>query len=120
MFSSVSRIAASGLRVASQQLATSAHNVANVSTDNFQPQRLVAQEQAGGGVQARLETPTRTTTRPQGADFSTSAEQLSASSGTGLARETVNQIQAVRAFEANLATLRASDAMNHFLVQIKK
>jgi hypothetical protein len=47
--------ALSGLRSAELRLAASAHNVANLLTDDFHPLRAVQYEQGGGGSYARLE-----------------------------------------------------------------
>lgn len=48
-------IAVSGMRSASTRIAASAHNVANLLTRDFQPQRVVQTAQAAGGSQARVE-----------------------------------------------------------------
>jgi len=49
-------IAASGMRSAQTRLAVSAHNVANLLTDGFRPQRAVQTSRAAGGAEAAVET----------------------------------------------------------------
>lgn len=48
-------IAISGMQSASTRIAVSAHNVANLLTRDFQPQRAVQTAQASGGSQATVE-----------------------------------------------------------------
>jgi len=46
--------ALSGIRSALTRQATSAHNIANVNTDGFQPLRTIEEESAAGGSSARV------------------------------------------------------------------
>jgi len=46
-------IAQTALRSASVRHATSAHNVANLQTEDFRPHRVVSLEREGGGVESR-------------------------------------------------------------------
>jgi len=48
-------IGLSGLRAAQQRLNSSSHNVANLLTEDFHPERTVASEVAEGGVTTRVE-----------------------------------------------------------------
>ena len=47
--------ALSGLRAAGVRLRSSAHNVANLLTEDFHPERVVQEAEATGGVSARVE-----------------------------------------------------------------
>ena len=48
-------IGLSGIRAAGTRLRSSAHNVANLLTESFRPERVVQQDRAGGGVTASVE-----------------------------------------------------------------
>lgn len=48
-------IALSGMQSAGTRVAVSAHNVANVMTEDFRPQRAVQSSLPGGGARARVE-----------------------------------------------------------------
>jgi len=107
-------IAASGLVAQSVRLHSSAHNVANLLTDDFIPQRVDLQERSGGGVQALVvssqqEGPLRT-------DLQT-GDVLGNYSGTDLAQEALTQISASRAYEANLAVLRVEQDRTDTLLE---
>ena len=79
-------IALSGMQSASTRVAVSAHNVANLLTDGFRPQRVEQRSQASGGSQAGVTTsPT-----PEPVD---------------LAREIVDQIVAKTQFKASARVL---------------
>lgn len=109
---SVQSIAASGLRAQSTRLAVSAHDVANVNTDGHQAQRTVLEAQPQGGVSARVE--------PEGGPpplaVRDGAEVML--STTDISTEAVEQISAQRAFEANIAVLRAADDMDESLLDL--
>ena len=47
--------ALSGLRAAGVRLRSSAHNVANLLTEDFHPERVVQEAEAVGGVSTRVE-----------------------------------------------------------------
>lgn len=89
----VSAIALSGLNAAQATLRASAHNVANLATDGFRRQQVVASTAAGGagGVVTQVVT----------------------ADAPGPARESdaVTQLQAKHAFLANLAVFRTHDRM---------
>jgi len=84
--SSISSTALSGLNVASLQLQSSAHNIANLQTPGFRRQQVLQQAEPGGGVSA-------------------SVSQVDAP-GEAQAEDVVNQIQASLVYRANLQTLR--------------
>lgn len=97
-------IAASGLRAQLTRLQSSSHNVANLLTDDFRPQRVDLQARPGGGVQATV-SPSEQRGFPR-YDMDT-GELLGEYSGTDLAQEALTQITASRSYEANLAVIRS-------------
>lgn len=102
--------ASGSLGVHSVGMQVSAHNVANVSTDSFSPQRAVyATGTAGAGVV--LDTVYKVDSAAmQGLprDYSAAAQAFS---GTELSREMPQMIATQRGFEANAATVRTADQM---------
>ena len=94
------------------RLAVSAHDVANVSTDGYQAQRTVLEDQPQGGVSARI--------KPEsGAAFLAVGDGADVMpSTTDLSTEAIEQISAQRAFQANIAALRAADDMSASLLDI--
>ena len=102
-FSGIMSIAHSGMRASTLRLQSSAHNVANLNTDGFDPLRVVQQDRANGGVSATVETVnTQNPTIQRGSD-------IVETSGTDLGEEMVEQLVAQRSHEANIATLRTAD-----------
>lgn len=97
-------IAASGLQAQSARLHSSAHNIANLLTDDFRPQRIDLQARPGGGVQA-IASSSQERGIPR-YDMQT-GEVLGEYSGTDLAHEALTQISASRSYEANLAVIRS-------------
>jgi flagellar hook-associated protein FlgK len=89
--SSIPATALSGLSAAQRSLQVSAHNVANLGTDNFRRQELLPTTNHSGGV-------------------ATSIRQA-AQPGNAIETDLVNQLQAKNAFLANLAVFRANDRM---------
>jgi flagellar basal body rod protein FlgC len=108
-------IAVSGLQAQSARLHSSAHNVANLLTDNFIPQRVDLKARPGGGVQARVSSSQQA--GPARFDVETGAA-LGKYSGTDLAEEALTQISASRAYEANLAVLRAEQERTETLLKV--
>ncbi|MBK7951070.1 MAG: flagellar basal body rod protein [Deltaproteobacteria bacterium] len=92
-------IALSGMRSASTRIAVSAHNVANLLTDGFRPQRATQSAQASGGSQALVST----ADQPEAVD---------------LDREIVGQIEAKTQFKASLRVLGAEAEMRGSLLDI--
>jgi len=99
-----SSIALSGLQAQSLRLHASAHNVANVLTDDFKSQRIDLQARASGGVQASVGQVD--TDGPLRFDLGT-GEVAGQHSNTDLLHEVVTQITAQRAYEANLAVIES-------------
>ena len=99
---SISSIARSGLNAAQQRLDVAAHNIANMSTENFRALEVVQQTKEGGGV-------------------STSVRQLPAAQPAGdtLANDFVEQMAATYAFKANLLTIQAEQRMLGTVIDIE-
>jgi flagellar hook-associated protein FlgK len=95
MSSSLS-IGMSGMQAAQRRLDVSAHNIANVATDGFQRQRVLAQTQPTGGVGVQVEP-----------DGSPAAPAF----GQDLIADVVAQRQAQHLFTANLRTVQTADRM---------
>jgi len=86
------------MNAAQTQLNVSAHNIANLGTENFKRQEVTQTPQSGGGV-------------------ATSVGQSSAT-GPSLETDVVSQLQAKNAFLANLAVFKTSDKMAGALLNI--
>ena len=133
--SSVFDIAVSGLRAQSRRLAVSADNVANASSlgvhpdpqlanpEGFVPQRTVFSSQAlaqgGVGVAASTApiTPASYLSRqPDHPDAD--PDGLVPLPNVSLEQEAVEQIQALRLFQANVATIQTQDRMLGALLDI--
>jgi flagellar hook-associated protein FlgK len=96
---STSSVALSGMQAAQTQLRSSAHNVANLATDNFRRQEVRQSPQSSGGVQARVERAT--------------------AAGLDPVKDVVDQLQAKNAFLANLSIFKANDKMAGALLDEK-
>jgi flagellar basal-body rod protein FlgC len=122
--SSVFSIAASGLAAQSQRLAVSADNVANVRSLGLRADRSNAAAGAyeakqtqmtsipGGGVRAEavpVSPPSYESYEPTDPDADASG--LVPRPNVSLEREVVTQIEAARAYQANLQTIKAQDRM---------
>ncbi len=137
--SSVFDIAASGLRAQSRRLEVSANNVANVSSlgvhpdpqlarpEGFAPQRTVFSAQVLGGVQGGAGGGVTASTAPitPAAFLSYQPDHPDADPdgmvplpNVSLEREMVEQIQALRLFQANLKTIQTQDRMLGALLDI--
>ena len=94
----------SGLNANQQALAVEAHNVANLSTENFQPQEASFQEAnpAGSGVTLSAEGLNRS--RAEGTDFATSL---------------TNTLMYKAGFEMSLKVIQAADERMGMLIDIK-
>lgn len=119
--------ATSGLTAAATRLAASAHNVATWGADAVEavsgdlyvqpvqpvappkPVRVLLSSQAQGGVMAMVQED-----EPSGAASSPNAPPRG--SQIDLARETVQQVQAMAAFHANLSMIRTADEMDKVLL----
>lgn len=89
---SIASISTSGLQAAQVRLQASAHNVANLQTEDFHRQEVAQQARPdGGGVDATV--------------------KRSPAAGAALEADVVEQIGAKHAFFANAAVFRTADRM---------
>jgi flagellar hook protein FlgE len=100
----------SGMKSYQTALDTSAHNVANASTNGFKPQTVQFQEQVNGGVQTNISQ--------AGAQAAANA-QGDASSETDLTSEIVNQIQYQAGFNFSAKMVKTADQMLGTLINLK-
>ena len=129
--SSVFDIAVSGLRAQSRSLEISADNVANVRSlgvhpdpalakpEAFTPQRAVFVANAYGGVEAKAvpaSPPSFLSLRPNHPDAD--PDGLVPLPNVSLEEETVNQIMALRLFQANVNVIQTQDRMLGELLDI--
>lgn len=96
---SVSSIAVSGMQAAQQRMQSTAHNVANLGTENFQREETTTSPRTGGGVNTRV--------------------QPAATQGPALEKDMVEQLQAKNAFLANLKVFKTADQMAGALLDKK-
>lgn len=121
---SVFSIAASGLAAQSKRLAISADNVANIrsvglkadrsnaGSGAYEPKQAAQSSVAGGGVRveaAPVDPPSYQSYEPD--DPNADANGEVPRPNVSLEREVVNQIEAVRLYQANVATIKAQDRM---------
>jgi len=95
----ISATAQSGMQAATVRLGAAAHNIANLGTDGFHRQTVTQSPASGGGVSSQV----RTEAQP----------------GENLIADTVTQLEARTAFEANLDVLRTSDEMIGSLLDVR-
>jgi len=122
--SSAFSIAASGLAAQSKRLAVSADNVANIrslglkadrsnaAAGAYEPKQAVLTSVQGGGVKAEavpVDPPSYPSYEPN--DPNADADGLVPRPNVSLEREVVTQIEAVRAYQANVQTIMAQDRM---------
>jgi len=96
---SVYNIALGSLRAAATRLNTSAHNVANVNTEEFRPHKVVQGDQASGGVTAR----SYRQDQPDQVDLS---------------EEALEQIKGETAFRASLELIRSEEERTGEIVDL--
>ncbi len=129
--SSVFNIAVSGLTAQSRRLAVSADNVANLSSlgvhpdpqlakpQGFAPQRTVFSSRALGGVAASTVPITPAAFLSYQPDHpDADPDGLVPLPNVSLEREVVEQIQALRLFQANVKTIQVQDQMLGALLDI--
>ena len=129
---SIFSVPLSGLALQSKRIANSASNVANISStgvrtdppnandEGFVPHRVQATAEPEGGVRASLHatTPPAVLRYDPGAPDA-DAEGLVARPNVSLVEETVTQIDAKRAYQANLAVIKTMDEMIGSLLDLK-
>jgi flagellar hook protein FlgE len=102
--------ALSGLRAQQTRLSVSANNVANQNTLGFQKARALLEEDAGGGVRARVER--------VGDRIELSGDAQEAPSNVDLVEEVGELVEAPQSFRANAAVLRAADDAQKSLLDV--
>jgi len=122
--SSVLSIAASGLAAQSKRLAVSANNVANIrslglkadrsnaAAGAYEPKQTALSSIPGGGVRATevpVVPPSFNSYEPNDPDADVNG--LVPRPNISLEQEVVTQLQAVRAYQANLETIKAEDRL---------
>ena len=129
---SIFSVPLSGLALQSKRIANSASNVANISStgvrtdppsagdEGFVPHRVQATAEAEGGVRASLHatTPPAVLRYEPGAPDA-DAEGLVSRPNVSLVEETVTQIDAKRAYQANLAVIKTMDEMIGSVLDLK-
>ncbi len=116
-------IGASAMDAHSWGMAVTAHNVANVNTAGFTPQRAVYATGPGGrGV--RLDAVLQDAGAAGRLDAATNSDpsmppEFVNPSGTDLGREMTQMISTQRTYEANAQTVRTGDAMLGVLLDLK-
>lgn len=108
----VGDVANSGLRVANARVARSAHNLANVNTDGFKAERVIARDQNPGVTYSSV--PTEAPAPLYDRDGT-----MVEGSNTDVANEMVEQMGAANAFKANLAVIKTDAEMQDALLDLK-
>lgn len=104
----------SGMRAFESALESSAHNVANASTSNFQPQVNSFQEGVNGGVIVNISQASKALSAQVNGETSNQA------SGTDLSTEITNSIQYKFGFQMAAKLVKTSDEILDTLVNMKK
>lgn len=106
----------------SRGMAVTAHNIANVSTDDFTPSRAVystGPDGRGNVLDAILPVgPTVGEMADLAATDGVRSQTPARPSGTELARELPQMVSTQRAYEANAQVVRSADAMTATLLNI--
>jgi flagellar hook protein FlgE len=110
--------ALSGLTAFAKQMEVSAHNVANVNTDEFKKSRTDLVELEACGVLPVVQKDN--SAGPAALKDSSYGQTQVELSNVDLGEEAVNQIIAQRGFEANLRTLKTADDMLGSILDTKK
>lgn len=115
---SVSALSAgtSGLNANQQALGVAAHNVANASTQGYQPQQAQFHEASPGGTGVTLSAQGRGLAASEGAAPSAA---LAAGSGTDLATEITNSLVYQAGFQLNAKVVQAAEERIGTLIDIK-
>ncbi len=105
--------AVSGILASTTLINTSAHNVANISTEGFKKDEVHLSSRASGGVDARVEKSTE-----PGLALYSSDGTLITGSNVNLAEEVVNQILAKTMLKASAQVIKTVDKMQGSLLDI--
>lgn len=95
---SIGTISGNALQAFGTSQQVTAHNVANLNTDEFEASRVMFQENANGGVTAAVANTKDT---------------------VDISREATNMLSNTQGFKANLAVLKTADEMTKQLLNIK-
>lgn len=101
------------MNLASERLARSAQNVANVNTPGYQAEHVVARSQADGGV-----TGTAVPTGAPAPTFERGRDEV-LGSNTDMISETAEQLGASQQFKASIALLKTDQDMTQSLLDLK-
>jgi flagellar basal-body rod protein FlgC len=103
--------ASSALRAYTEVINTTVHNVANINTEGYNPQRVHFSEARGGGVKATVESIRNPAEVRQDA-------YISGKNNVSYATEAANQIISLRSFQANTGIIRTVDEMLGTLINM--
>lgn len=114
----------SGLQASQRALDNSAHNIANASTQGFQPQQVQFQESspAGSGVSLSVQARALSAATPaatSGAAAGAAASTGNAPSGTDLASDLTNSLVYKAQFDLSAKVIKTSDETLGSLINIK-
>ncbi len=104
-------ISATALHAFSTRQQATAHNIANVNTDGFDPQRVDLEERQNGGVEAQLHQPSEPFPA-EAAMFPHQQDMEPQPSATDLAQEMVDMITTENAYTANAKMLSSQASMH--------
>ena len=115
---SITGIAAaqSGLMAQTRRLQASAHNVANLNTDNFKSVQVSIQESSSPG--AGVETTISRSEAPGPPLLDEAGVIIGEGSNVDLVDEAVTRLTARRAYEANLISIEAESEMSRSLFDL--
>lgn len=106
-----------GFKAGEERLNVVAHNLANLSTDDFKPNRLHQLEIFPAGVKTFQEKP-QNSPELNIAEFNSSGDTIQLSR-TQVGEEVVNSIIAQRSAEANASAARSQDEMLGIALDLK-
>lgn len=105
--------AASGIAAAQRKLEVSAHNIANLNTDEFKKGRVSQEESVTGGVETHVGRVSE-----RGHVRQTPEGDLVEGSNVNLAEEMVTLLEAEHSLKANINALETADEMERSLLDI--
>lgn len=113
-------VGASALNSFSQRVQATTYNIANVSTDGFQPVTAqLADGPRGQGVHLNSLTREGKPVTASGTSTTAASQSGFLPSATALEREFSHLISDQRAFQANVQSIRATDEMLGYVLDIK-
>jgi len=102
---SILSIASSGLKAASKRFALSAQNLANMNSDGYKASRTIDVATEDGGVESHVER-----VQNPGPAILRKGE-LVEGSNTDIVQDTVNQMQALQSYRANISVVKTASEM---------